>query len=369
MGASKSSLSLSNGQQKKKFESESHVEFKKNANKDGESDYDDEDDSVLDSDEDRDHDGIADKDQQKLPLHGKEGAKMFIDAVEDEADLDDGQNETKQLIGKTQPIPLRKIMADDDSVHQLDKASSVESIPKAGMSELNTPDARANGKFNIVEGLKKADMENELFGEVEPAGRHLRAVMDPQQKEALDDDLKRMREMGEMKFNKGGLLSFNRFMHLFLIITRHSKEQFIKEQRKVHDKRLKAFKLKDMKIYAEIVQHEIDMERIKYYDVIGHCLSYFDIPDECYRASFMKYQMNQERDRHMKDARKQIMQALENKQLESIEFNAEMLEMAECKKILGFYEARKLDVLSILSNPFKHQFDEKDKFVLELAVE
>ena len=29
-------------------------------------------------------------------------------------------------------------------------------------------------------------------------------------------------------------------------------------------------------------------------------------------------------------------------------------------KILGFYEARKLDVLSILSNPFKHSFNKKD---------
>jgi hypothetical protein len=76
--------------------------FKKNQNKEGESDYDDEDDSVLDSDEDRDGDGIADKDQNsRLPLHGKEGAKMFVDAVDDDPDLDDGQNETKQLIGKT----------------------------------------------------------------------------------------------------------------------------------------------------------------------------------------------------------------------------------------------------------------------------
>lgn len=36
---------------------------------------------------------------------------------------------------------------------------------------------------------------------------------------------------------------------------------------------------------------------------------------------------------------------------------------------MKFYEARKLDVLSILSNPFKHQFDKKDNFVLDLAVE
>jgi len=36
-------------------------------------------------------------------------------------------------------------------------------------------------------------------------------------------------KVGAMKFQANGLLSFNRFMHLFIIVTRHSKEQFIKE--------------------------------------------------------------------------------------------------------------------------------------------
>jgi hypothetical protein len=31
-----------------------------------------------------------------------------------------------------------------------------------------------------------------------------------------------------------------------------------------------------------------------------------------------------------------------------------MITVAKCKKIIGFYEARKLDVLSIVSNPFTH---------------
>ena len=57
----------------------------------------------------------------------------------------------------------------------------------------------------------------------------MRTAMDPQQKRCLDDDMSRLRDVGEMRFNAGGLLSFNRFMHLFIIITRHSKEQFIKE--------------------------------------------------------------------------------------------------------------------------------------------
>lgn len=55
--------------------------------------------------------------------------------------------------------------------------------------------------------------------------------------------------------------------------------------------------------------------------------------------------------------------------LDNTEFNMEMLDRTKAKKILGFYEARKLDVLSILSNPFKHQFSDKARFVLELAIE
>jgi hypothetical protein len=47
-----------------------------------------------------------------------------------------------------------------------------------------------------------------------------------------------------------------------------------------------------------------------------------------------------------------------------------MIKKEDCIKILGYYEARKLDVLSILSNPFKYQFDKnKERFVYELALE
>ena len=99
-----------------------------------------------------------------------------------------------------------------------------------------------------------------------------------------------------MKFNKKGLLSFNRFMHLFIIITRHSKEQFIKEQRKTLVARRRAFKLKDWKAYDMILQHEVDMERFTYREVLNYVLNHFNIPDGCYRASFVKYSMNRDKD-------------------------------------------------------------------------
>jgi hypothetical protein len=71
----------------------------------------------------------------------------------------------------------------------------------------------------------------------------------------------------------------------------------------------------------------------------------------------------------MKDARNLILKDIELKMLDMMEFNIEMIDRGTCKKMLSFYEARKLDVLAILSNPFKHQFGDKEKFVLELAVE
>lgn len=45
--------------------------------------------------------------------------------------------------------------------------------------------------------------------------------------------------------------------------------------------------------------------------------------------------------------------------------------MPTCKKIILFYESRKLEVLQMLSNPFKSglTFGKPDEFVLELAAE
>jgi len=88
--------------------------------------------------------------------------------------------------------------------------------------------------------------------------------------------------MNEVSFNSAGLLSFNRFMHLFIIITRHSKEQFIKQQRIHLDSRRRAFRLKDWKSYDKIVQHEVDMERLKYIDVVNYSLNKLEISPGSY---------------------------------------------------------------------------------------
>lgn len=170
-----------------------------------------------------------------------------------------------------------------------------------------------------------------------------------------------------MKENEEGLLSFNRFMHLFIIITRHSKEQFIKEQRKIQDRRRVAFKLKEWTRYGSIIQEELDIERVKYLDVVNTVLDYFNLSDEVYRASFMKYSMKKES--QLRDARHLILRDIDQRMLILTDFNEEIIDRETATKMLRFYEARKLDVLSILSNPFSHQFNQKDKFVLELAVE
>ena len=57
--------------------------------------------------------------------------------------------------------------------------------------------------------------------------RPVRAEMDPQSKTALETDLDQLK--GNIQFNDAGLIGFNLFMHLFIIVTRHTREQFIKE--------------------------------------------------------------------------------------------------------------------------------------------
>ena len=120
--------------------------------------------------------------------------------------------------------------------------------------------------------------------------------MDPQSRKALLDDIEKMRGLTPM--NNHGLLSFNCFMHIFIIITRHAKEQHIKELRKTEERRRRAFKLRDWKEYKKIVQHEIDIERVKYNNIIDYTLNQLNmdmadkpVMDKAYRASLMKYSM------------------------------------------------------------------------------
>ena len=121
------------------------------------------------------------------------------------------------------------------------------------------------------------------------------------------------------------MLGFNLFMHIFLIVTRHSKEQYIKEQRKVVHFRRRAYKVKDWNKYAFIVQHELDMERLKYLDIVNFVLQHLDIQRGAYKSSFVKYSMKRSKDRQMKDARTLILRDIEQTMLDSTEFNKEML--------------------------------------------
>ncbi len=61
-------------------------------------------------------------------------------------------------------------------------------------------------------------------------------------------------------------------MHLFMLLTRHSKEQSIKENRKTLHKRRRAYKLRDWDEYKKIVKHEIDMEQLKSKDVFHYTM-------------------------------------------------------------------------------------------------
>ena len=136
-----------------------------------------------------------------------------------------------------------RVFKDDDSVHQVDKGSSVAGSHQPGQK------ASPRG-FPIDLGKTKAQPVAEK--PIDNRSRSMRTPMDPQQRDALDKDLAKIKK-GSMTLNEGGLLSFNRFMHLFIIITRHSKEQHIKEQRKQVEKRRRAYTLKNWKEYNIIV--------------------------------------------------------------------------------------------------------------------
>lgn len=138
-----------------------------------------------------------------------------------------------------------RVFKDDDSVHQVDKASSV-----AGSQQ---PGQKASPRGFPIE-LDKDKTKDKPAAEkpIDNRSRSMRTPMDPQQREALDKDLAKIKK-GSMTLNEGGLLSFNRFMHLFIIITRHSKEQHIKETRKQVEKRRRAYTLKNWKEYNKIV--------------------------------------------------------------------------------------------------------------------
>jgi len=115
-----------------------------------------------------------------------------------------------------------RVFKDDDSVHQVDKVSSVAGSASA-------PGQKASPRGFPIE-LDKDKTKDKPAAEkpIDNRSRNMRTPMDPQQREALDKDLAKIKK-GSMTLNEGGLLSFNRFMHLFIIITRHSKEQHIKE--------------------------------------------------------------------------------------------------------------------------------------------
>ena len=55
------------------------------------------------------------------------------------------------------------------------------------------------------------------------------------------------------------------------------------------------------------------MERIKYLDIVNYILDDFVIPDGAYRASFVKYSMNRDKDLQMKDARQLVLKDIERK--------------------------------------------------------
>jgi hypothetical protein len=166
-----------------------------------------------------------------------------------------GDDEERKLLDGNDTKDLRRVFADgDDSVAAIDKLSSVGgSIKPGGLQDSSSVNLLGDKKSTSGKAKKSLKKEPEPPKSTEPEGRHMRTAMDPQQKKYMDEDIKRLTEIGVMRYNENGLFSFKRFMHLFILITRHSKEMAIKESRKVLEKRRVAFRLRNWKVYREIV--------------------------------------------------------------------------------------------------------------------
>ena len=173
------------------------MRYKKNYNKNNDSDYDDEIDSVMLDEDEEAHDKGADK----------------------------GSDEEAGLIANDENALINNEENKGDDEHE--HSDSIE----AGSDD------------------EEGYLKNKTSTKLDP--RRIRMRMDPQSERCLENDLKEVK--GLIGFKDSGLMSFNWFMHLFIIITRHSKEQFIKMQRIHLDTRRRAYRLKDWKTYEKIV--------------------------------------------------------------------------------------------------------------------
>lgn len=216
-------------------------------------------------------------------------------------------------------LPYRKqfnLARDSDYDDEID---SFAGMTKEEMRELcehgessdeeGVPMLEENG--NTPEGESLAKPKKKKSKKRQPVFEKMavRTEMDPQSRKALMKDVEYLR--GNTPLNEQGLLTFNCFMHIFIIITRHSKEQHIKELRKTEQKRRRAFKLRSWQEYERIVQDELDIERVKYQDIISFVLNEIEIQENAYKASFMKYSMKRAKERQMKDARNMVMKEVD----------------------------------------------------------
>ena len=186
-----------------------------NYNKQFDSDYDDEVDSVAEDHELKRFNDGDDDEPRPLGLHDDKQQKNFDDEnqglLTKDAQLDEGSNEN---------LPKSKSQSKDHLGPQSDSEDGhmVDDRPEIKKKALEVP----------------------------------RFIEDNNSRNALNDDLDNP-SLLDVAYDKHGLLPFNYFMHLFLIITRHSKEWHIKEQRKQLVVRRRAWKVKDWPTYEGIV--------------------------------------------------------------------------------------------------------------------
>ena len=82
----------------------------------------------------------------------------------------------------------------------------------------------------------------------------------------------------------------------------------MKESRKMRHKRRRAYRLRAWNEYESIVQHDLDMEKLKFLDVASYVIKGLNLEMKAYKSSYAKFGGQISRLLEMKDARRIVLQ-------------------------------------------------------------
>lgn len=86
--------------------------------------------------------------------------------------------------------------------------------------------------------------------------------------------------LGPPKKEANGLLSFNYYKDIFMIISKHSKQKFAEEKKDLLAKRRRALKDNNMEEYKEIVKETIQKEEQAFGDLLAEAMEHIGLSEQ-----------------------------------------------------------------------------------------